>query len=140
MAQSASRVLNSCYDTAAHLNLVFALPAWASSVSVETASASAAAVSAEKGAVPAAGKAEFDRKSQVVTWHIAKMQGGAEVIMRAKIVLAASILATQCRLDEFGVVKVNFELPMHLLSGISVSGPHIIQFKCFDGSGAAART
>uniref|UniRef100_A0A7S0UEJ2 MHD domain-containing protein n=2 Tax=Hemiselmis andersenii TaxID=464988 RepID=A0A7S0UEJ2_HEMAN len=106
--------------TAAHVSLVFALPHWANSVAVETASATAAAQGGDKGAVPVAGKAQFDRKTQVVHWQIAKIQGGTEVIVRCKIVLASNMDATACSLEDFGVVRVNFELPMHLLSGVSI--------------------
>jgi hypothetical protein len=45
------------------------------------------------------------------------MAGGTEAILRAKIVLGSVMNASECALDEFGLVRVNFELPMLLLSG-----------------------
>jgi hypothetical protein len=79
-----------------------------------------------------AGKAEFDRKTNVVTWNIPKMAGGTEVILRAKIVLGSVMNANDCALDEFGLVRVNFELPMLLLSGEETLNPKLyLSFPCF---------
>mmetsp|Transcript_22476 Transcript_22476/g.35162 ORF Transcript_22476/g.35162 Transcript_22476/m.35162 type:complete len:479 (-) Transcript_22476:1408-2844(-) len=103
---------------AANIAVTFALPSWASSVSVETAASPGS--SGEKGANLSGGKAEVDRKTQVVSWLIPKLPGGAEVLVRAKIVPASHVQAAMCDLSEFGPVRVNFELPMYLMSGVQI--------------------
>eukprot|EP00286_Rhodomonas_abbreviata_P027080 CAMPEP_0181301630 /NCGR_PEP_ID=MMETSP1101-20121128/7527_1 /TAXON_ID=46948 /ORGANISM="Rhodomonas abbreviata, Strain Caron Lab Isolate" /LENGTH=477 /DNA_ID=CAMNT_0023406949 /DNA_START=232 /DNA_END=1662 /DNA_ORIENTATION=- len=105
--------------TATNVTLTFALPAWATSVSVEVA-ASGGAHADPKAAPVSGGKAELDRKAHTVTWVIPKLPGGAEALVRAKIVLASTMQSSMCELSDFGIVKTNFELPMYVLSGLQI--------------------
>jgi hypothetical protein len=43
-----------------------------------------------------------------------------QVLLRAKIVLPSHTRASSCDLAEFGLVKVNFEIPMYTVSGLQV--------------------
>eukprot|EP00277_Geminigera_cryophila_P004235 CAMPEP_0179419528 /NCGR_PEP_ID=MMETSP0799-20121207/8649_1 /TAXON_ID=46947 /ORGANISM="Geminigera cryophila, Strain CCMP2564" /LENGTH=475 /DNA_ID=CAMNT_0021193011 /DNA_START=3 /DNA_END=1427 /DNA_ORIENTATION=+ len=101
--------------SAANVLLTFMLPPWASSVSVETA---ASPVAAAKPLSP--GRAEVDRKTLSVAWLVPKLPGGSEVLLRAKMVLPTHTRASACDLSEFGLVKVNFEMPMYLVSGLQI--------------------
>jgi len=105
--------------TATNVTLNFALPAWATSVSIETA-ASPGANADPKAPTLTAGKAEWDRKNHTVNWVVPKLPSGAEMLLRAKIVLSANMQPSMCDLSEFGLVKVNFELPMYVLSGLQI--------------------
>mmetsp|Transcript_51555 Transcript_51555/g.160663 ORF Transcript_51555/g.160663 Transcript_51555/m.160663 type:complete len:80 (-) Transcript_51555:45-284(-) len=55
------------------------------------------------------------------------MPGGAEAIVRAKIVLPSHTKASSCDLSEFGAVKVHFELPMYVLSGLQIKQLEFLQ-------------
>eukprot|EP00290_Baffinella_frigidus_P014552 CAMPEP_0180148222 /NCGR_PEP_ID=MMETSP0986-20121125/19839_1 /TAXON_ID=697907 /ORGANISM="non described non described, Strain CCMP2293" /LENGTH=475 /DNA_ID=CAMNT_0022094153 /DNA_START=103 /DNA_END=1527 /DNA_ORIENTATION=- len=103
---------------ATNASVVFQLPAWATSVSVETAASPHSLDS--KGVQISAGRADLDRKTQTVTWLIPKLPGGSELIVRAKIVLSSAHHTAESDLSQFGIVRVNFELPMHVLSGLQI--------------------
>ena len=42
------------------------------------------------------------------------------MLLRAKMVLPSHTRAASCELSEFGLVKVNFEIPMYLVSGLQI--------------------
>ena len=63
----------------------------------------------------------MDRNTHSVAWLVPKLPGGGEVLLRAKIILPSHMRASSCDLSEFGLVKVNFEIPMFVVSGIQVS-------------------
>ena len=44
----------------------------------------------------------------------------SQVLLRAKIVLGSHRKPSSCDLSEFGLVKINFELPMYVVSGLQV--------------------
>ena len=105
--------------TASNVFVSFMLPDWADSVSVEVAASPAGGGGAGGGL--SAGRAEVDRNTHSVAWLVPKLPGGGEVLLRAKIILPSHMRASSCDLSEFGLVKVNFEIPMFVVSGIQVS-------------------
>ena len=105
--------------TASNVFVSFMLPDWADSVSVDVAASPAGGGGAGGGL--SAGRAEVDRNTHSVAWLVPKLPGGGEVLLRAKIILPSHMRASSCDLSEFGLVKVNFEIPMFVVSGIQVS-------------------
>ena len=105
--------------TASNVFVSFMLPDWADSVAVDVAASPAGGVGAGGGL--SAGRAEVDRNTHSVAWLVPKLPGGGEVLLRAKIILPSHMRASSCDLSEFGLVKVNFEIPMFVVSGIQVS-------------------
>ena len=62
----------------------------------------------------------MDRKAHSIAWLVPKLPGGAEVLLRAKTVLPSHTPPSSRDLSEFGLVKVNFEMPMYVVSGLQV--------------------
>mmetsp|Transcript_46783 Transcript_46783/g.124285 ORF Transcript_46783/g.124285 Transcript_46783/m.124285 type:complete len:202 (-) Transcript_46783:97-702(-) len=103
--------------SAANVHLSIPLPSYTASASLETAAPPPADPKAPQ---LSAGKAELDRRTLTASWLIPTLPGYAEVIFRAKVLLPSNIEASGVDLSEFGPVRVSFEIPMYLTSGVHI--------------------
>ncbi len=67
--------------------------------------------------VPGCG-AEYNAAEKRVIWNIKKMPGGSEISIRVKLTLDQA--ATTAIKKEIGPISLNFEVPMHNVSGLQV--------------------
>ena len=68
---------------------------------------------------------DYKEVSRTVEWNIKKMTGGSEYTLLTKITLPQALL--QQMQKEMGAMNLNFEIPMHNVSGLQIKGLSISQ-------------